>query len=1458
MTDPLEHRSPVEQLAEQFLERYRRGEHPPLSEYKRKYPHLADEIADLFPALVMMEEAGRRVGAPGAFHGRITANGEPLRQLGDYSILREVGRGGMGIVYEAEQETLGRHVALKILPFEAAADPVARRRFQREARSTARLHHTNIVPVYDVGAHDGVHYYAMQFIQGRALDEVMVELRRLRSAGKPVQTAESTGSYLSSQPGLSPSLAGSLFSGQFCSAEPPDERGEGTRSASALPSERPGSLLGTGENSRLRETIPLPLHAGMPASEESLSAFSTQSSQPYYRSVARVGLQVAEALAYAHSQKVLHRDIKPSNLLLDVYGRVWVTDFGLAKDEGDALTCVGDVVGTLRYMAPERFSGLSDVRGDIYSLGLTLYELVTFRPAFEDTDRAGLIRQVTQQDPPAPRKVDRRLPRDLETIILKAIAKEPHRRYATAEALAEDLRRFLGDRPILARRTSWAGHAWRWCRRNPGWAATLGTVGVLLLVILFGGVVLNLHLQNALTRTQEAERDQTEKLWHSHLERARAKRSSARMGQRFEALKAIEDASKIRITPELRDEAAAALVLPDIELAREWEGCTDDTIGVAFDGSLTRYVTLQRDGNLTVWRLGAAGREEVARLPAHGRPPFYSIAMSPDGRFVAYGHSSIRQGTARELRLWKLDDPAPSVVLDEPAGLYEHALAFDPAGRYLAVGHGDRSVSVYEPETGRHVGRIAIGTPPQNLAFHPRDGRLAVACGNAVRIFDLPAGKESRVLRHVDKVKWISGLAWHPDGRRLATACDDHQMHIWDADTGVEVMTPWTGQRSGTIMAFNHAGDRLVTSDWVAQTRLWDVATGQLLLTMPAFFGLQFSPDDRLLGAGQDGRKLQLWRLASGCELCTLRRPRADGAEEILAPALCESYGLLATTCRKTDGSGRCWLSFFDLRGGEELGSVRLPTGLEAEVRNFDGKDGWLTAGSAGVLAWPVRTEEVNMQGRKDLLQIGPPWHLGPSASLPGVGASRDGRVIAVPQRAGAVVLNRNRPGWRVFLGPQYDVRYCAVSTDARWVVTCSHWTDSRSPSARIWDAETGRHACDLPLGGGCVASFSPDGRWLATADGGGGRWRLWEVGTWQEKLCFAGGSFAFSPDSRLVALSQALGMIHLLETETGREVARLMGPEPTRYEPACFSADGTRLVATDPDHKALHIWDLRALRGQLKALDLDWDWPDFSPPNPPPSSRPALAMQIDQGFLRAPIFDDDPQAIAIFSLCLALRPLNPEAYLQRGLAHGRLGNWQRAIDDYNCFLDFAPRNDPRRVEILVRRANNYYVHKDYTRAAQALDELLSVRPDLIPWSDDFALMCNNVAWHYVKAVQHHALPANLLAMAQKAVETAPYGSHFRNTLGIVYYRLGRYPDAVTCLHMALEEVQEPAAFDLYVLCMTYQKMGQSANAKECFDRANAWRQAHADQPAEVRADLAAFHLEAAELISNHPSVRAR
>ena len=497
--------SPMAGLADEFLDRYRRGERPALSDYARRHPHLADEIRDLFPALVMLEDARPVPPRPGASPFESVRSGRPPHRLGEYRIVREIGRGGMGIVYEAEQESLGRRVALKVLPHGKLENARQVERFRREARAAARLHHTNIVPVFGVGEENGTHYYVMQHIDGRPLDDVLEHLRRLRGeaandrigAPNPGSRIEPNGSpdelALQSN-GLASSmdLARSLWEGSF--REP-------IRSDSLSSSDfekRDSSSGGTRLDIR-------PSTEGRDLTLSGASSGSSDPHWPYARSVANVGVQVADALEYSMGQGVLHRDVKPSNLLLDVFGTVWLTDFGLAKatDTPD-LTHTGDLFGTLRYLAPERFKGRADVRSDVYALGLTLYELLAMRPAF-DHAQADLVGQIALGKLRRLDEVNPALSRDLITIVHKAIARDPGDRYQTPGAMAEDLRRFLDDRPIAARRLGPLEKSWRWCRHNPIDAILAATIVALLSVAI--GMGLWVQRQHAERRAEAADRE---------------------------------------------------------------------------------------------------------------------------------------------------------------------------------------------------------------------------------------------------------------------------------------------------------------------------------------------------------------------------------------------------------------------------------------------------------------------------------------------------------------------------------------------------------------------------------------------------------------------------------------------------------------------------------------------------------------------------------------------------------------------------------------------------------------------------------------------------------------------------------------------------------------------------------------------------------------------------------------
>ena len=549
----------IDQLADEFAARFRRGERPSLKEYTDRYPDLAGEIRELFPAMAEVEQIeGFRQGEERT--GDHSRSPTPhLSQVGDYRILREIGRGGMGVVYEAEQISLGRRVALKVLTGHVSSDRVVQERFRREARAAAKLHHTNIVPVYEVGQDGDVRFYAMQFIQGLGLDAVIAELNRLldRARSQSGITAASGGRspwpraehY---RPGIDTPTLGdglevsavlrSILTGRF------DPGRRGPDPAGASPSMPAGTLAGglatppgigregraAGSDSPLSRTDagsatacdpagsqaahPLELDFSTSVSSSSSSAIlpgGTQLSsvesrrRAFFRSLAQIGRQVAGGLAYAHARGIVHRDIKPSNLLLDTEGVVWIADFGLAKGEDEGLTQSGDILGTLRYMAPERFRGEGDARADVYALGLTLYELLTLHPGFESSDRLKLIEQIKTEEPASPRSIDGRIPRDLETIVLKAIEKDPKARYQTAEAMGEDLGRFLADEPIKARQVSAAERHWRWARRNPGVAVLGGVLTAVLIAVTIGSIAAAVYFRESARReTELAGREQ--------------------------------------------------------------------------------------------------------------------------------------------------------------------------------------------------------------------------------------------------------------------------------------------------------------------------------------------------------------------------------------------------------------------------------------------------------------------------------------------------------------------------------------------------------------------------------------------------------------------------------------------------------------------------------------------------------------------------------------------------------------------------------------------------------------------------------------------------------------------------------------------------------------------------------------------------------------------------------------
>ena len=413
-------RLPLEVLLSRFMDEHRRGLNPSIDDYAQRFSFMETEIREYFPVVVAME---RWKGDSELAWNRLPDR-FPLTQLGDCRIVREIGRGGMGVVFEAVQEKVRRRVAVKVLAWRYPDSTRWRQRFECEAQTVAKLNHRNIVSIFSFGEQDGYWYFVMPFVDGVGLDWIISRLcqdrgvvyaeeitrRRVHDAQPEDQAkdAESTGGADGASWQWTPQLA--------------TGKSDGTRS----------------ENRVIRRDS--------------------------WRTMARIGFQVAQSLHYAHRQSTLHNDIKPANLLLDASGHVWVTDFGLAEplrdeagDNDDRLT------GTLRFMAPERFQGQRDPQSDVYSLGITLYELVTRTPAFSANEQWELVGEIVRSNPVRPRRINPDIPVDLETIILNAIAGDVDKRYSSAKRMADDLLRFLNHRRVKStRRTSlWKRHPFR-------------------------------------------------------------------------------------------------------------------------------------------------------------------------------------------------------------------------------------------------------------------------------------------------------------------------------------------------------------------------------------------------------------------------------------------------------------------------------------------------------------------------------------------------------------------------------------------------------------------------------------------------------------------------------------------------------------------------------------------------------------------------------------------------------------------------------------------------------------------------------------------------------------------------------------------------------------------------------------------------------------------------------------
>jgi eukaryotic-like serine/threonine-protein kinase len=1388
------------ELAYEFAERYRRGERPALTEYTERYPELADDIRDLFPALVIMEQLGRSGDEERSegVTGRLRYESSIPERLGDYRIIREIGRGGMGIVYEAVQESLGRHVALKVLSLPQHMGSIQLIRFQREARAAALLHHTNIVPVFGVGVHENIYYYAMQYIHGQSLDSVLLEMIRLRRDSVDEATVAQV------EPSdISVSLASKLLTRRLGAQPAPSAAIAGVTAPMTSPGRSAGVVAPATDSEGLPEGGPSP----------SSSVLDRNEAQ-YFRSVARLGIQAAEALAYAHSHGVVHRDIKPANLLLDVQGTIWVTDFGLAKAQGhEELTSPGDVVGTLRYLAPERFHGKTDPRCDIYSLGVTLYEMLTLKPAFTASHRVQLIHSILHVEPVRPRKLDHRIPRDLETIVLKAIAKNPSNRFSTAGELAKELGRFVDGRPIRSRRVSVPERLWRWSRRNPAVAALIVLAGVLTTALAITSTTAAWRYREQRDEVQKQQQSTQAELARSLWQQVRAERYSRQLRPRDERLKRLAEAARLArlgmagpdLLTNLRGEAIATLGEGDLRASGVWPGLNihPGYSSYAFDAD--RFVSLDRSLAFHLRRISDGS--EILQVKTQSASALVNPRLDPNGRFVHV--LSDQWGHSRTL-LWDLhrgEMPAawPDDVRDA---------TFRPDGGQIAALRPDGEVIVYDLPAMTEARRCRLGLrfPPQREYARvalSRDGRLLAEMNGDTQdawVHDLAS---NRLVIHLKPppIYRTGSLVFNSKATLLAIA-NDRTISVYDLGDG-ERLAMLQGHQGGGINAyFETQGNLLFSECWDGMTRVWDPIRGRLLASLPGpIRGLMGTRSQLVIGRKDD---LVLLKVDPGAERMTIDcrtiRERADSAIWGPEGVAFSPDGAMMALAMRPDG-------VYIVRASDGIRLAHLPIGrCNAVLFLPDGS--LLTHNVQGLCRWSISSR------RDGVRRIGPPELLAPHFSLvppQGLARSTNGQlvVISATTQQGALLLDLKQPWRRIWLKPHAEVYDVAISPDGRWAATAGGEGRPSHERVKVWDTASGQIKAEIP-GLSCVA-FSADGQWLGVDDRT--CYRFYKTGTWmpfssvgyEADRTPAHGQMriALHPIESIAAIVGGDGStVQLVDVRTGRVLASIEGPNESQVHRLVFSPNG-RYLAVSHNSQKVDLWDLSLVRHRLQELDLADGFPDIFDCRPPAGESPKIS--------RLEVKGADPAGIRLLAARQTLREAenaihclldidlaDPEDLNRRGDLWNTLGQWQFALADYRASLARRPES---------------------ARAA------------------------NSLAWCLASMAGRNDSD-EAVRWARKAVMLEPGNTDYRNTLGVALFRAGLVTEAAAELESNLVKNNPSPGYDWVFLAMCRQQLGLTEAARRAFNQAVQWRGTATALNPYLSAEFQTFLQEAQALLT--------